>query len=323
VEGYLYSNEQVWGKAEAELERAVQLEPNNADGLFQLARAYQQDNKIYEARQMFQRATEVDPEYFRAWQNIAAFQLARSEYDSAAANFKKAVDLEPDNMYMLGILGFVCTELGNYAPSEQKLRRAIESDESVSARFWLGQTLIYERRYGAAIGELQRASQLLDLHYPPRGTPKEQVLMYLGIAYQLNDQLAQAAEANRDGLSAARRARETSHDASSNAMLAYFDAVLGNSSEALDQIANAAYLMESSATVRWRAVLTYEELYCKLRKQIFRDKSLQTLTYAPPQEVADFSRWPGLTDLQKDPEFVQMLRSVPLQSKSGENACAH
>jgi len=323
VEGYLYNNEGHYVRAAAELERAKDLQPGDGNGWFELGRAYQGDDKPFLALVAFQKATQVEPAYYRTWRNLGAFHQTRSDYLAAAANFKKAGEVAPDSEKsgLRATLGSFCAELGQFAASEQMLRDSLGRQESLNARFWLGQTLTYERKYEAAAAEFKTALHLLGSGQPAGSTSKASILMYLGIALDLSNQHNEAAAAHREGLKTAQDDIEHNSSAdNAHALVGYFDAALGNRADAEDQIARATHLFGNPASMRWRAVLTYEELYRRFHNQTFRDKTLQVLMDSPGQELADFSRWPSLADLQKDPYFLSLLASRPVPVDGG-NVC--
>jgi hypothetical protein len=81
---------------------------------------------------------------------------------------------------------------------------------------------------------------------------------------------------------------------------------LGDRSRAESEIAQALQLSPENADVRWMAVLTYEALGR-------REFSLSALSGASREFLADMNRWPDVSDLQRDPRFVQILISNGVQ----------
>lgn len=54
-----------------------------------------------EALFRWQRATELDPGYAAAWNNLAVAYEQHGQFDKAREAYEKALDLEPDNMNIL------------------------------------------------------------------------------------------------------------------------------------------------------------------------------------------------------------------------------
>ena len=77
------------------LEAAVDAEPGN--GLFQLnlGNALRALGRADDALARYARATELAPERFAAWFNLAQLHVDRGEHDAAAAAFRRALALEP------------------------------------------------------------------------------------------------------------------------------------------------------------------------------------------------------------------------------------
>jgi tetratricopeptide (TPR) repeat protein len=315
VEGVLYYNDALYGKAQAELKRAMQLEPDNAPTRIWLAKAYEDNNEPDLAREQFQKATEVEPGYFRGWENLAAYYEKRSDFREAASDMAKAVALAPDaeKPRERGFLGSYCAFVGNWDASERELRISLGQKETVNARYQLGLTLMYEQKEREAIQEFEQSLRLIDLNYNSRNAPPYLIRMHMGIAYTRLHEDAKARAAYQQGLSAAKNALEANYqDGYINAFLGFFYAALHQPDMAAEEIEKSRSAFREHADVRWRAALTYEELYRLSHEQRFRDKTMEVLRDAPPQQLADLSRWPDVEDLQRDPQFLSLLLSRPV-----------
>ena len=76
---------------------------------------------------------------------------------------------------------------------------------------------------------------------------------------------------------------------------------LGDANRAEFELAQALQMDPQNVRVRRRAVLTYEVLKN-------RSKALQVLRDSPKSLVSDLSHDPSLADLQKDPQFRELLK---------------
>jgi eukaryotic-like serine/threonine-protein kinase len=314
VEGYLYYTHGLYGTAQAELMRAVKLEPENATAHIWLAKAYEDNNQLEPALAEFQTATQVEPKYFRSYQNLAAYYQNRSNYPEEARNLKTALDLAPQEPGLAGLLAAPCMELGKFSQAERYLHVSLKQQETVNANYRLGQALMYEKDDKEAVQSFGRALDLLDGGSAPGGTSRSLVLMYLGIAYRHLKRPLEADEVNRNGLKFAKSDRgENFLDGYVNAFVGYFDAALGNRDAAEEEIERASSLFRNNADIRWRAALTYEELYRRFHDRALRDQTIHLLSSASGPELADLNRWPDLADLQGDSRFITLVGSHPVE----------
>jgi tetratricopeptide (TPR) repeat protein len=321
VEGYLYYKDGLYGKAQAEFKRAVQLQPDNATAHIWLGKAYEDNNQLEQARTEFQTATHVEPMYFRTYQNLGAYYQDRSDLVEAAKHYAIALRLAPKEAGLEALLAGPCMDLGWFRHAERHLRASLDQQETVSTEYRLGRVLMYERNDKDAVHFFRLALGLLDQGFPPGGTSRPLILMYLGIAYRRLNQVKQADEAIRSGMKFARVERDRNFlDGYVNAFLGYFDAALGNRDAAEEEVDRAASLFRDNADIRWRAVLTYEELHRRFHDPALRDAVFRVLQAATAQEIADLNRWPDLADLQRDSRFTYLVNSHPVED--GGNVCA-
>ncbi|MBV9398670.1 MAG: protein kinase [Bryobacterales bacterium] len=322
VEGSLYYYAGLYGIAQKELERAAEVQPTSANPLIWLAKALEDNNQPDLAGEAFQKATEVEPGYYRTWENRASYYQKRSDYRQAATMMQQAASLAPEfeKPRLRSFVGAYCAEAGEFDASEQELRKAIAGAATVHARYLLGYTLMYRKQEQMALQEFEQAVQLAAKGSNTRNFSLPLTKIYLGIAYRRLGQDAKAKQAYSDGLQAARKELAINYqDGYVNAYLGYFYAALHQPEAAWEEIEKSRSAFRDHADVRWRAVLTYEELYRNTHDQRYRDRTLQVLMDAPSQQLADMNRWPDLADLQHDPQFIALLISRPV--KEGDRVC--
>jgi tetratricopeptide (TPR) repeat protein len=305
VEGYLHYADDLYAQAVPDFERAIELNPGNAMAHIYLGKAYEDNNQLDRALSEFQKATEVEPRYFRVWQNLAAYYQNRSNFSEMAKFHKKAVDLAPREPNLHSNLAGAYMNLGQFAAAEYQLRRSIELQETPAANSDLGQILMYEGNDAEAVRSFEHA---LDLPSPPGGTPKYLVLMYLGIAHRRLHNTDEAKEANIKGLRIVEgESPRNVRDGDLKSFLGYFSAACGDRRHAVDYIETALGLFPDNAATRWRAVLTYEELYRLSKDPHLRQRTLELLGQSTADQLADVSRWPDLADLHEDRRFKYLL----------------
>jgi Flp pilus assembly protein TadD len=304
VEGYLRYNDGLYEQAASEFRRAVDLEPDTAIGHIWLGKSYEDNNQLDDALKAYQKAVQVEPNYFKPYQNLGAFYMNRSNFREGAKYEQMAVDRAPNEPSLHSNLAAAFMQMGDFGKAEQELNKSIALQETPFADYNLGLTLMYENKDPEAAGYLQKALNFQA--EPPGGKPL--VLMHLGIAYRRLHQNEAARQVNTQGLQLAKTMMEHNpRDGYVNSYLGYFNATLGNRAVAESEIIRALGLSPDDSGTRWRAALTYEELYRQFGDPALRDKTLEVLMRFAPEDLDDLSRWPDVADLQKSPRFVSLL----------------
>lgn len=123
------------------------------------------------ARQYFEQAVQLDPQYARAYSGLADCYLALSEfsllpraeaYAKAVAAAQQAVSLDPALAEAHTTLGFIhLSQDWDYPGAEREFKRAIELDpDDATARQFYGVYLLAVGQREAAIAETRRALEL-------------------------------------------------------------------------------------------------------------------------------------------------------------------
>ncbi len=175
-------------RAQRKLERALDIDPGNADALQANALLYQRQGENPLAREFFERALEANPDLTRARNNYAAFLYRQGEIAAACEQLERASqDIQYDNRAQLFTnLGRCRFELGALDDAVESLERAQNIDPRHAPSYLaLARTLTAQGDYDRAWGQLQRFIRLA-------GTPPESL--------RLAEQIASA---RGDGASAA------------------------------------------------------------------------------------------------------------------------
>lgn len=85
-----------WATAERELERAIALNPNYAQGYLHYSWYLGSQNRFEESRRAIQRANELDPLSLIIKANMANYYQWNRDYDNALAQTRKALELVPN-----------------------------------------------------------------------------------------------------------------------------------------------------------------------------------------------------------------------------------
>jgi serine/threonine protein kinase len=301
AQGILFNYEGSYNLAEAEYRRAIEIDPDSSDVHRRLAMTYESDRQRDRAEGEYKEAIAKDPNYYRPYRDFGAFYGTGSQYNQAAKYYEKAVELAPNEPAPRYTLAIAYANSGRYQEAQAQLTISIAVRATRAAVNQLAMTQLYLSQNQAAIESLNRAMNL-----PAAGTPEYALLMYRGIAY---DRLGMREAARSDYAAGRQKALEDFTRQPNNgpveAAVAYLDAALGDA-RAQSEADTARALSPDDDSTRWRAVLTYERLR-------LRSKTFEALSTASPEQLADFSRWPDLKDLQSDLRFKDLLATRPVQ----------
>jgi eukaryotic-like serine/threonine-protein kinase len=130
--GLLYLKEARLGEAQKALQKSVDLDPR-ADPIMALGQVFYRKNDFANAIATYKRATDVAPDQFDSWGNLAEAYAADGKHEAEAAeNFKKAAVLAeeekkrtPDDAYTISMLGKYYASLSEKDRAVPLLRKAI------------------------------------------------------------------------------------------------------------------------------------------------------------------------------------------------------
>ncbi len=197
-----------------------------------LRRFTREDNRA--ARELFEQAVDVDPEFASAWSMLAWTHLvdARLGYtessteslEQGAALARRGLEIHPDDPDGLAIMGAIRLFQRRFEEAEDATRRAVESGPNLAdGLVWRAIVLNYTGRPAEALGRIAKAMRLSP-YFPD---------WYLGIqavSYRALGQLEQAIAADKA------RLERNPENQMSNSRLAAIYAERGDLGEARAQI---------------------------------------------------------------------------------------
>jgi superkiller protein 3 len=147
-------------EAISELQRAIDLAPENAMAFFDLSIAHRQSGQLEQARKDLDRSISLDPTASK-YAALGSLLLFEGQFDKAAAMERKAIELNPDNYQAYEDLGAAYSWSGtNRDKAVQAYRKAIELEEADHAkRQDPGQVATLADDY-AAVGDASRSLAL-------------------------------------------------------------------------------------------------------------------------------------------------------------------
>ena len=83
-------------EAVAQFQKAVEINPNDAEAQYNLGNAFFQKGQLDEAVAQFQKALEIDPNSFATHYNLGGAFFQKGQLDEAITQFREVLRLKPD-----------------------------------------------------------------------------------------------------------------------------------------------------------------------------------------------------------------------------------
>jgi tetratricopeptide (TPR) repeat protein len=129
--------------AEAFFELAQRDDPSASEAYYGLGSVYLQQQKSSEARQSFQRAVELKPNYpgtlQRAWNNLGILVAREGKTAEAIENFQQSLKIDPSYLVALDNLGNAYRQGKQWDKAKEAFERALQSNsDDPEANYGLG-----------------------------------------------------------------------------------------------------------------------------------------------------------------------------------------
>ncbi len=289
---------------EAELKRALILDPLNADAYLGLADIRKAGGKAEEAERLYKKAVELRPGDWNPHYALGVFYYRLSRFEEAENAIGEVVKLVPDCYMAYRDLGAIHHMKGRFAEASTEFQKALQIRPSASAYSNLGTSLFFQGLYQQSVAAFEKAAQL--------GANNYQVWANLADAHR---QIPGNEEGAREAFQAAIRLvrNELSaqpEDADLRSQLALYLAKSGEKQEAMDEAARAGKL-DQSPQVLATLVLVYE--ICGQREQ-----ALNALTEALKKghSLEEIKRDPDLLEMRKDPKYHRIVVKFSSQAQN-------
>ena len=152
-------------KALDEFEKALKLDPENADALLNIAAIHRGDGKVELATHFIERALAVNPSSIGALAQLAEIQRDRGELDEAIRLFSAALDIDDSQPFVWMGAGDVLQRAGRFEAAVKAFETVLELDpDSFKARYNLGVTYSNMGREDDALAIYAQAIELDPTH---------------------------------------------------------------------------------------------------------------------------------------------------------------
>jgi Flp pilus assembly protein TadD len=278
----------------AEYRKALEINPNNAEAILNLATIYEHMEHSQEAEASYKQAIALRPDYWSGYLALALFYDDEKRYSESIDQLKRVIELTPDNPTAYSDLGAVYMDIGDaksYEAAGAAFRKSIELAPNYEAYSNLGYLYFLQRRYNDAVQQFQQALALNDKDW--------RVWANLMISYQwLNDEV-RAKEARSKAQAAIEQLLEvTPQDAHAHSELGRYYAQENLRDEALSQIRTALALGPKNAEVLANAAEISETLGDRKQAILY---ALASMSNGLKRE--DLEVQPGLRGVLADPNF--------------------
>ena len=126
----IYQREGNFTQAKAILNRVLQQQPNNISALFKLANLLKEEGYLDDALKIFNSLLQLQSERADIYIAIAQIHEFRLELQSAANAYKKALDLEPDNLVYASVYNYTRLKLADWENYQENLAQITNLIES-------------------------------------------------------------------------------------------------------------------------------------------------------------------------------------------------
>lgn len=161
VLGFALIEQKAYAEARGHLNRAILLDPGNAQGFYLLGRMAQEQGDLTGAIENFREALEIAPSMDAIYGSLASAYLLGGHPDSAEKTLVDAIAAFPDSPVLLFELGWYCWTVNDLARAGQCYRDAIRLDPQYhKAHSNLGIVLLKEGHLPQAVDSFERALQI-------------------------------------------------------------------------------------------------------------------------------------------------------------------
>ena len=226
-------------------------------GLSYFARHNIQDT-VY-ARQMFERALEVDPGFGRAWAGLAYtygfehlyFNASSVNRDEALRTSRKALELAPERAESHVSAGIAHCMVQDYPAAESEFEKAMKLDpESYDAWYFFGRTKVHEGDVARAITLFERAAEIRPEDY--------QSMLLLPQLYHSTGDRERELKAAREGIKRARMVLDLNPDDNRALNMGAFALLrLGDREEAMRWMESSVEKAPLDSIVHYNAACLY------------------------------------------------------------------
>jgi tetratricopeptide (TPR) repeat protein len=151
--------------AQREFERALALDPNNAEALLNMGAIRRVRGRVAEAEHFVKRALQVNPDSIGALAQLAEIKRDQNELEESIRLYREALAIDDSQPFVHLGLGDSLQRAGRYDEAEQAFTSVLELDpDSFEGHYNLGVTYLQRDRLDEAVERFEKALELSPDH---------------------------------------------------------------------------------------------------------------------------------------------------------------
>jgi len=277
-------------------QRALDLDPINADAYRGLANVYKIINKPDLAESAFQRAIQLKPNYWANYNSLGVFYFQNGRYQDASEQFKQVAALTPGNMKGFNNLGAMYFLQENYEEAVKTFNRSLQIRDNYIAYSNLATLYYFKNNYNKSVKMFEKALDISDKDFRIWGN--------LAASYSMMpDQKLNMKKAYEKAIALAEESLLVNpNDIMVLTDIANFYASIGNKNKAVSIAEKVKSLNPESIEIFFRLCETYEQIGQ-------RDNALEWIKKSIEQgySIERIERTPGLKELCLDKRFKKFI----------------
>jgi len=166
--GRLHSSLAKHDLALQEFQKALAINPRDADAIRGIAGGYERMGRVQDAEESYKKAIALKPDYWDGYNSLANFYDRQSRYAEAVNQYRRVIELTPDNPAAYNNLGTEYQSMddpGSAKQAEDAFKKSLTLSPTYAAYANLGNLYMGERRYAEAVDMTKRALKLNDGDY--------------------------------------------------------------------------------------------------------------------------------------------------------------
>ena len=248
-QGQIYRATGHYEQAVEAFQKALRIDPVSAPAFRGLGATWEQLNRGQDAEATYIQAVRLSPDDWFAVNDLAAFYFRTGQLEKAVTQFRRAAEIAPDNYKTWSNLGGAYYALGSYTQARQMLEKSISLHPSDSAYSNLASVLEDSGQYREAAAILEKALAVKNTDY--------RIVANLADCYRLTlEYRDRAPRQYQKAIEMAEALLLTNpRDALTRSRVGVYRARLGETEEALGDIAAAQRLAPGNPEVQYSAAL--------------------------------------------------------------------
>ena len=294
--GILYTGTGKPDSAISFFQRALQIDPANAEAYRGLASACEARGDVVAAEQTYKRAIDLRPDYWGGYNDLGKFYFNNSRYNDAIPVFKKVIELTPDNYKGYNNLGAMYYSLGQWDDASAMFERSYAISPTYRAASNVGTLNYIEHHFDKAAQWYDRALTYGTNDYTVFGNLATACYWIKEMQERSPDLFRRAIGLAQQQLKVNPREAETMGDVGS------YYGMLGMKDSARIYTEQALAMDTTDARLMFVAATTYEKIGNRDLALHWIEKALDA-----GYSVSDISNQPELEALYTDPRYKAIV----------------